>query len=273
MEAADNPLIVENSSYIPDSALRKLDSYWDEVEKMPVPEIIPNIDLNNFPENHRIDMFNLARDAWEDTYNPAELISKMREDGESTGERKDLKNLRKNGLVLRAAYKSLDGRHLAPQKHWLFLKLLGDLNDTYYSPQRAESKVRLADFVEKQYMSLDGLEFFSATNKSFQDNYNKELALVNKLNNEDILPAHDFHLMRKLLRNSMNTFRLSGTLTHDPETTQVARYMQHLNETLGEKQDHLVQQDIRGELAYGDAIVVIPPDEKRKIQGFVQANI
>ncbi len=174
MEAADSSIPVEKTSTITGSSLQKLDSYWDEVEGMPVPETIPNIDLNDFPENHRIDMFNLARDAWVDIYNPATLLTHLQSDEVSNDKRRELKDLRKHGLVLRAAYKSLDGRHMAPQKHWLFLKLLGELNDNYYSPQRVESKEKLADFVEKQYMSLDGLEIFSATNKSLQDHYNKE---------------------------------------------------------------------------------------------------
>ncbi len=272
MEAADNSIFVEEKLTSASSALRELDSYWDEVEKMPVPDTIPPIDLNEFSENHRADMFNLAKNAWEESYDPALLIPKLRRDETGSDQRKELKDLRKHGLVLRAAYRSLDGRHLAPRNHWLFLKLLGELNDGYYSPQRQESKERLAEFVEKNYMSLDELDFFPATDKSFQDNYRKDLSVVDDFNNKEVLPARDFHSMRKLLRNTMNMFRLSGTLTNDPLMTQRARYMQDLNEILGNKQDQLVQQDIAGELAYGDAVVAIPTSEKARIQGFVHAN-
>jgi len=272
METTDNSFIVEKTQDIRDSALQKVDRYWDEVEKMPVPETIPDLDLNEFPENHRIEMFNIARDAWEETYDPESLILKLRDSQGSSEERKDFKDLRKHGLILRAAYRALDGRHLAPQKHWLFLKLLGELNDTYYSPRIEESKERLAEFVEEQYPSLDGLDFFPATDKSFQDNYNKDLDVVDNFNSKTNLPARDFHSMRKLLRNCMNTFRLSGTLTQDLQMTQRARYMQDLNETLGTKQDQLVQQDLYGELAYGDAIVVVPLDVRSKVDRFVQSN-
>lgn len=272
MEAAENPIIIDEKLPSDSSALRKLDTYWDEVEQLPVPDTIPSINLNEFSEIHRTEMFDLAKNGWEESYDPALLISTLRSNQTSTGERKELKDLRKHGLVLRAAYRSLDGRHLAPRNHWLFLKLLGELNDGYYSPQRQESKERLAEFIEKNYMSLNELDFFPATDKSFQDNYRKDLAVVEDFNNKDVLSARDFHSMRKLLRNTMNMFRLSGTLTHDPLMTQRARYMQDLNDTLGNKQDQLVQQDIAGELAYGDAVVAIPSLEKARIQGFVQAN-
>jgi hypothetical protein len=272
METADNSSIIEKTADIDNSALSKLDTYWDEVEKMPVPGEMPDIDLDEFSESHRIDMFHLARDAWEQTYDPEKLLSSLRSGYTSSKERKDLKDLRKHGLILRAGYKSLDGRHLAPQNHWLFLRLLGELNDGYYLPHRDESKEKLAEFVEKHYMSLEGLDFFPASDQSFQSNYKKEVAQVYELNSQDVLPAPEFHSMRKLLRNSMNIFRLSGTLTRSPEMTQRARYMHHLNETLGSTQDHLVQQDLQGEMAYGDALVGIPQNVRNKVEGFIAAN-
>lgn len=252
--------------------LQKLDSYWTEVEHMPVPDSIPSISLDEFPEEHRIEMFHLARDAWASLYEPDVVIKELQEGEPGPHQRSYLKNLRKHGLILRAGFLTLDGRHLAPENHWLFLRLLGELNDGYNTPQRAESAARLADFVKERYMTLDGLEFFPASDESFAGNYKRDLERVTEINSSPTLSAKDFHSMRKLLRNTMNMFRLSGTLTSDPQMRKRARYMQDLNETLGHKQDQLVEQDLQGVVNYQDATVIVPHEVRARINGFIRAN-
>lgn len=175
MELGEATIMVEDKKEAYISPLQKLDSYWTNVEHMPVPESIPSINLKEFNEEHRADMFHLARDAWVSLYNPEELIKELQEGNLGQQQRSYLKDLRKHGLILRAGYLMLDGRHLAPGNHWLFLKLLGELNDGYYTSRRAESVSRLVDFVQERYMTLDGLAFFSASDESFTENYNRDL--------------------------------------------------------------------------------------------------
>lgn len=248
------------------------DQYWKDVEKMAMLDNLPSIDINMFTEEHRGQMFHTAYDMWVSSFDPNRLVSELRSTVPSAQQRGELKHLRKYGLVLRSAYQMLDQRHVAPNKHWKLMKLLGEVNDAYFTPYKAETSERTAQFVEDAYQNSESMEFVPAMHDSFVTHYEINLERIKELSQEKTLSASDYHSMRKLLRNYMNLFRLSGMITHDPRTREICKYMQSLNDDLGVTQDNLTQQHLEGSLNYHTAQVCVPGDITKKIQAFINAH-
>lgn len=237
-----------------------------------MPDSLPPIDLKSFTDEHREEMFGVAYNAWASAFDPGQLISELRSPEPTARQRSELKHVRKYGLVLRSAYQMLDERHIAPRKHWKFMKLLGDVNDAYFTPHRAETADRAAHFVESEYESLDGMEFIPSSQDSFVEYYQNNLERIKEFNNSETLPAEDYHMLRKLLRNYMNLFRLSGMITHNPQTLVLGKYMQRLNDQLGIEQDNLTQQHLEGAINYHTSSVTVPEEMREKIQMFINAH-
>lgn len=272
MEAAEKSIIIDEKLPTDTSALRKLDTYWADLEKMPVPDTLPPVNLKEFPEDHRIAMFNLAKEAWDEIYDQHSLVEELRSNDHPDEQYKKLKKIRKYASLLRGSYVMLDSRQMAPQKHWKFTKLLGQLNDRYETSFDGDARESLCTFIENEYSTSEGLDFFPATNQQFAENYNNKLSQVKTLTELPEVTAREHHEIRKLLRNYMNLFRLSGTITGDEDMGTRGRYLQALNDELGDKRNDLVPKLIQGEIDYKSTLVEIPFDTQRRIGKFIAAN-
>jgi len=224
---------------------------------------LPQVDAYAFTFPQRVNMFNLAREAWDSVFDPEVMLhdlSPSQTGEEKVKKRASLKEIRKYGLILKTGYLLFDDRHLAPPNHHKLMKDIGTLNDTFSMPGAEERGREIARYVQEEYPARGAyLDFKPASDASFRENVEEYMDHLRGGVRESIVPISSFHTMRKSVRHFMNLFQLAGALEPTEENVKMFRHLADLSKTMGDQHDLFVQQDYRGIIDYGSAYTRIRP--------------
>lgn len=176
-----------------------------------------------------------------------------------------LKDIRKHGAILRAAYQSLDDSHLAPRPLDRFIAVFGKLNDAIENKVpddvrvQAERLVRLLE--PEKVVKLDSvLAKFKPTTKASFDHYiDGALSHVAVSVQADELSAQGFHDVRKSLKNVLAVVHLLEDGAEETKRTHATyKHLFALNDKLGAMHDELVRKDLKGGGNYKDMKIAVP---------------
>lgn len=253
-------------------AVAPVDKLWQEFDEPAIVESLPPLSPEHFSLEDREQMYTLARTAWENIYHPEDMIVKLRFGERTNTLRKEMKFIRKHGLVLDSAYIRFDEGHWSPPIHKRFTKVLGDFNDHYDTPEHQIYAEKVISHIEQQYPSTDFLDFTPASDESFAEYFYTERDQIAQFSQQERLLAKEYHTMRKLLRGFMNTTRMASAVKGDPLSRSYCSVLIALNDELGKVHDTLVRGDYYGTVDYKTTLVTLPPDIKERIDVFLQAT-
>lgn len=188
-----------------------------------------------------------------------------------------LKKVRRFGLMLKSSYKFFDAAHFCPEALHRFLSELGDHNDRYYLPLRAEVSGKMLGAKESwNGISDDELTFNPAQETDFQS-YAKEVSSrIEDLAGRESLSVPEFHELRRKIRLHMNLMQVPAA-EHQGENQRRLFYALYLlSAELGEKHDDLVQRGLRGGIDYEKSVVKLDPsiaDRTRALLPFIEKAV
>jgi len=179
--------------------------------------------------------------------------------------RTQLKDMRKQGVILRSAYVSLDARHEAPKALDSFVRVFGKLNDAIDN-KMGDEIARQAQRMQKllgqdKLARLDGaLQGFRPASGAEFDRYVADaVKVLAGAVDHDELPAKEFHEVRKSLKNLLAVAQLlEDSSTETDQSHALYKHLFELNEQLGKAHDRLVRRDLRGKANYNRATIGVP---------------
>jgi len=228
------------------------------------PEIVPHINPLSFNGFDRGAMFQVASSAWQDIFLPKTIVSLVTSNANPDTKRAGIKSVRKIGQGLRTGYKLFDKRHAVPQQFDNLLIELGTYNDMFHrtpTPNTQPLLSSIAEFSSGQMV----FDFQPTSDESYQRTIAKRINNISEATKEDNLPAPTFHTMRRNIRHIMELFLLACVVTPSNDHFQMYSHLNELNHTLGQMQEDLVINDMRGIQPYESSIVILTDTTRRNI--------
>jgi len=218
-------------------------------------------------EDHRRHFFEEAKRSFEYVRDREKLI-KCLEQEPSKENYKYLKNLRRFGLILKAAYRFVDSSHMCTEDLNDFLFLLGKFNDHYWV---AHTKEDVRQIVEKFDHIKFPIDYIST--KKFKEYAEKLLDDIEKLFGNRELKIRKFHSLRKKIRTFSNFMQVLAAENCGKEPHWLFYSLLSISTELGDKHDELLQKGLEGEIEYHDSVVELNPktaEEFTKLKPFIK---
>lgn len=248
------------------SIVERFEAVWQTVRHQPEPLLIPPINIQLFNHQNRQSMFNFACDIWGETFDRTKLTTYL--DPTTSPQNQDhveLKTIRKYGAILKSGYLLFDQRHSTPVPLYQFVKVLGELNDYYFTPDASKHKTQTLSALEQLPDPESPPDFEPATDESFLEAWNYSLNRAKTGTKLEPIQITDFHNTRKSLRYIMNALRLSMFLDDNPNHQSLLKCLSRINEELGDIHDQLVTQAYAGKIDYYQATATIPESTYQRI--------
>lgn len=235
-----------------------------------IPEAIKNEeDLKN--------AYNLALQFWNEHFDVHELQAKLKEYlllldielDQNEDLRKYFKTTRKAGLIFRSARYFFHKNLLMPEAFNVFLKQMGQLNDSFFISKEKGSKKASLVLNVLSIVDSTNLDFIPATMEEYHERVQAIVEKAKNFLNQDELFVPDFHTLRKDLRHIMNIYQLAAANNiENSDILQTFHFLLSLNSALGDVHDDFVKKKIAEDIDYDSTRMVIPDDLKNRLQDF-----
>lgn len=182
----------------------------------------------------------------------------------------ELKLVRKDGTVLRNAFKLFDKRHESPEKLDWFITKFGKLNDALQAGDTGSAAryARVAlDHLHEHAIAKEIGTFRPGSKRSFAEYMSASTSLLRADVEKESVLVPEFHEMRKVITRMLDIMTLAPELRNDPAMERLYRRALPLQEEMGVLHDRYIAQRLRGEIDYEHTAVVIPPEMKQRIRG------
>jgi CHAD domain-containing protein len=192
----------------------------------------------------------------------------------SENEITQLKSIRKYSSVMRNGFLIFDASHEVPKVFDRFVTDLGHLNDEIglNDTKAAQKQAReLLDDVDALRDFNLSSKFKPAKRSSSTEHLNDQVKVIQKYLGNKKVKADQFHRVRKIVKELMNTYLFktsvetdSGTLASD---RKVYSFLFMLNDDMGLVHDDLIAKSHNGKIDYDDYELSVP----RRIRNEIKA--
>lgn len=205
-------------SVIEDIEVKNTDQPQDLTEKSPVPIHFPTI-VQSTDDSKRL--FEFAKSRWDSALDIEHLEQTLSDIAKNTSSQspelfKDLKSLRKHGLILLSAWNLFDEQHTGPKPYWQLINRLGKLNDDFFLPNASQRAIETSKALQGYLTQKETLTFKPASASSFQtfiqsvaQNMEKQITHA-QINGEEL---HD--VRKKGTRFLMNAYQIAHLANPD----------------------------------------------------------
>lgn len=205
-------------------------------------------------EEYRHHLFEEAKKAFEFVFDRDKFIQNIRLE-RNNDSFSYLKQIRRYGLILKAAYNFSSVNHRCDARFNDFLFLLGKYNDSYWISQQSEIE---DDIIQ----SIDGFDFSVDFNNTpeFKEHTKQILSEIDELVEKDALPVERFHKLRILVRSISNFMQVAAAENYGSGVHELFYRLFKMSTLLGDMHDNYVQMGLKGEIEYHEAVVDIGSD-------------
>ncbi len=179
-----------------------------------------------------------------------------------------LKQVRRYGLILKAAYRFVDVNHQCGEDLNQVLSLLGQYNDHYWLSPPADIKEQIKSHLNQIELSVN-----FADTQTFKEYARNILSGIETLVQKKKLPINQFHDLRKKIRLFSNLLQVAAAEDYGGKLHGLFYALVELSTKLGNQHDDLVQKGLRGEIDYHQSIVKLNPsvaDRFKRIRPMVE---
>lgn len=180
-------------------------------------------------------LFEFAESRWNSSLNVEGLEQTLSDIARSkitpTQERfKELKGLRKNGLILLSAWNLFDEQHVGPKAYWKLINRLGKLNDDFFSPAAPEKALETSKALQEYLGEKETFIFKPASPSSVQSFIHSVAQNIEKRLEDHQLNGEELHEIRKKgTRFLMNAYQIAHLA--DPSSTSFKQAFDKLHDT------------------------------------------
>lgn len=193
--------------------------------------------LFHFLSHERKAIFDAALSTWRTAFASQPVlkqISQLSQDNHK--DRKAIKLLRKQGVILSSAYAHLDDRKLPPEHHAYFMRKIGKLNDPLspeaFALQREKARAAAVIYGERTthaFVPISDEAYFMGIEGTLQE--------LTMLFAQSLLNIEAFHDGRQQMRELMNLLQVHAVLNQNQKTYENFKNWYLVNSLLGEVND------------------------------------
>lgn len=212
------------------------------------------------------ELFGESMKAWVFKFDPVRLKDRLLHPKDDS--LKELKEVRKYGLILRDHYLTMDQSQSVPANLVFFLHTLGKYNDHIGSSKRSKYADRLlSDKFLESLKSLDEMNPMSVD--GFRTSISRVIGEIRVLSSQQSLIMGDFHTLRKKIRLLGNLFQVPATRDLEGEAHQLFYQIQLISDQLGDRHDLVLQRHIHEGTSYKSQMMAVDKPTEEEINNIV----
>jgi len=218
-------------------------------------------------EQNREHFFKEAKESFEFVFDKGKFIHHIQEKPNEKS-LSYLKQVRRYGLILKAAYKFADSSHLCGEGLQQFLSLLGTYNDSYWISPNEDEKKKIIEGLDNIELSVHFIN-----TPGFKEYAKSILSEIEVLFQARRLPIKEFHTLRKRLRLFSNFMQVAAAENYGGNLHWLFYSIFKLSSQLGKHHDDFVAKGLQGEIDYHESVVEIDPhiaEEFEKLKPYIE---
>jgi CHAD domain-containing protein len=173
-----------------------------------------------------------------------------------------LRKVRRHALVVKTTLDLFGEEKSCPKKFRLFVRTLGQINDAV-SANQMQRAAHHAETIKEWLPRPTTICKIGSTRpgatEKVRRNFDHIVTKIETRLTSRLLPAQDFHDLRKDIRKIFHAIRIYDVIVPSRRYQQGRRYLHALNDQLGELHDKLVLGELAGALRYQKQRVGVSP--------------
>ncbi len=184
-----------------------------------------------------------------------------------------LKSTRKKLSIARSILKTVEVNHQVPKEFDHFVRDLGKLND-YISLNETKKAKKLANKILSRIEDTNFKKILRSmtigTEESIISHYKKVQSSTLQLLGKSQMTVHEYHIVRKNLKEFLNHYYIDKKLNSDQETSAEYIYLKKLNDNLGLFNDHFTKKLVKKKSFNKESYVEFPKELKEQAEHFLK---